>query len=59
MESAKVYSMNRSRIAGSAGVNALATPPKPKLFDQVRQAIGARHYSIKTEEAYVGWIKRY
>jgi integron integrase len=33
--------------------------PKPRLLDQVRQAIRTRHYSIKTEEAYVGWIKRF
>src|SRR5262245_59402611 len=32
---------------------------KPKLLDQVREAIRMRHYSIRTEEAYVGWIKRY
>src|SRR3990172_4902836 len=29
------------------------------LLDQVRQAIRKRHYSHKTEEAYVGWIKRF
>jgi integron integrase len=33
--------------------------PKPKLLDQVRHAIRARHYSDKTEKAYVHWIKRY
>jgi integron integrase len=32
---------------------------KPKLLDQVREAIRMRHYSIRTEEAYVGWIKRF
>jgi integron integrase len=32
---------------------------KPKLLDQVRHAIRARHYSLRTEEAYVGWIKRF
>ena len=30
-----------------------------KLLDQVRRAIRTRHYSDKTEEAYVGWIKRF
>jgi len=30
-----------------------------KLLDQVRQAIRRRHYSPRTEEAYVGWIVRY
>ncbi len=29
------------------------------LLNQVRQAIRRKHYSNKTEEAYVGWIKRF
>lgn len=33
--------------------------PKPKLLDQVRQAIRARHYSKRTEKTYVDWIKRF
>jgi integrase len=33
--------------------------PKRKLLDQVRDAVRLRHYSLRTEEAYVGWIKRY
>ena len=35
------------------------TPQRPKLLDQVRGAIRARHYSPRTEEAYVGWIERF
>ena len=35
------------------------TCPKPKLLDQVRQAIRKRHYSDRTEKAYVHWIKRF
>jgi len=34
-------------------------PPKPRLLDRVRHAIAARHYSRRTEEAYVHWITRY
>ena len=34
-------------------------PDKPKLLDQVRQAIRTRHYSARTEQAYVYWIRRY
>jgi integron integrase len=30
-----------------------------KLLDQVRDAIRLKHYSIRTEESYVTWIKRY
>ena len=33
--------------------------PKPKLLDRVRHAIRARHYSRRTEKAYVRWIRRY
>jgi len=30
-----------------------------KLLDQVRDAIRVKHYSLRTEQAYVSWIKRY
>jgi site-specific recombinase XerD len=30
-----------------------------KLLEQVRDAIRLKHYSYRTEQAYVGWIKRY
>jgi integron integrase len=36
-----------------------ASAPKPRLLDRVRKAIRARHYSRRTEKAYVHWIKRY
>ncbi len=32
---------------------------KPKLLDQVRAAIRTRHYSLRTEKAYIHWIKRF
>ncbi len=32
---------------------------KPRLLDQVRNAIRAKHYSIRTEESYTQWIKRF
>jgi len=36
-----------------------AAERKPKLLDQVRDAIRTRHYSLRTEESYVRWIKRF
>ncbi|MEO1521603.1 MAG: integron integrase [Cyanobacteria bacterium J06633_2] len=30
-----------------------------KLLDQVRDAIRLKHYSYRTEQTYVGWIRRY
>ena len=32
---------------------------KPRLLDQVRDRIRSKHYSIRTEESYIGWIKRF
>jgi hypothetical protein len=34
--------------------------PKPKkLLDQVRDALRLKHYSIRTENSYVNWIRRF
>ena len=40
---------------------ASSAPPaaKVKLLDQVRREIRLRHYSLRTEQAYVQWIKRF
>jgi len=35
------------------------SPQSPKVLDRVRDAIRARHYSLHTEEAYVGWVRRF
>src|ERR671925_1144392 len=32
---------------------------KPKLLDQVREKLRVKHYSIRTEQAYMDWIKRF
>ncbi len=40
-------------------VRATAHQNKPKLLDQVRDAIRLKHYSIRTEQTYVDWIKRF
>jgi integron integrase len=39
----------------------MSNPPctPPRLLDQVRAALRLGHYSVKTEEAYVGWIRRF
>ena len=31
----------------------------PKLLDRVRTRMRVLHYAIRTEEAYLGWIRRY
>jgi hypothetical protein len=35
------------------------TPTRPKLLTLLRQALRVHHYSRRTEEAYVGWVRRY
>lgn len=43
-----------------SALHAIAQPPaSPKLLDRVRLALQARHYSPRTEEAYVAWIERF
>src|SRR5258708_37019991 len=32
---------------------------KPRLLEQVRQAIRRLHYSLRTEETYLHWIRRF
>jgi integron integrase len=36
-----------------------AADAKPRLLDQVREVIRRLHYSIRTEQAYVDWIRRF
>jgi integron integrase len=57
--------INRTLAVIDGGLNAkgsVRTPAavqQPRLLDQVRLAIRTRHYSYKTEESYVHWIKRF
>lgn len=34
-------------------------PLRPRLIDQVRDTIRRKHYSMRTEECYIYWIKRF
>ena len=33
--------------------------PTPRLLDQARERMRVKHYSLRTEEAYVHWIRRF
>ena len=42
------------------GATSVATTTRsPRLLDQVREQIRVRHYSIRTEQAYVDWCRRF
>lgn len=40
-------------------LNQVQAEGKPKLLDQVRQALRVKHYSRRTEKSYVDWIYRF
>ena len=43
--------------AGPTAASSNARPPR--LLDRVRTSLRTRHYSARTEKAYVGWIRRF
>ena len=32
-------------------------PQSPRLLDQLREVLRYKHYSLRTEEAYVYWVR--
>lgn len=49
--------MNTENTSGIAPP--VASHSEPRLLDQVRNKIRTKHYSIRTEQAYVDWIRRF
>ena len=51
------------RIAQIEGIYDVAVGtfagPQPRLMDEVRRRLRLKHYSIRTETAYLGWIRRF
>ena len=37
----------------------ISSPKGKKLLDVVRDVLRTKHYSYRTEQTYVDWIKRY
>ena len=51
---------NSAKAAANAGVVPDAGAPQPpRLLEAVRNKLRANHYSLRTETAYVGWIRRF
>lgn len=46
-------------VPPATAVLSLASPQPPRLLRRVREQIRVRHYSLRTETAYVNWIKRF
>ena len=49
-----------SYLPGTEGVFvATEGTPAPRLLDEVRRRLRLKHYSLRTEQAYIGWIRRF
>jgi hypothetical protein len=56
--------IRQGRMSNNMGYNMTSSSSdsssrSPKLLDQLRDRIRVKHYSIRTEQAYVQWVKRY
>jgi integron integrase len=47
------------RPKGLRVINGGTTPVKPKLLDQMREALRSRHYSRSTQRRYCEWVRRF
>ena len=43
----------------TAPVSATGEARRPGLLEMAREKLRIKHYSLRMEEAYLGWIKRY
>ncbi len=53
------YQGRNSAVTGGGSANLLDKARAPRLLDQVRACCRVRHYSLRTERAYVSWIRRF
>ena len=44
---------------GSGGISGASAPRSARLMDEVRRCLRLKHYSLRTEQAYMGWIRRF
>ena len=55
-----MYSMREGSALGAAAASpALDAPVPRRLIDQVREQLRYLHYSLRTEEAYVHWVRAF
>ena len=53
-ESVMVYTGESEGVTGC-----IAVRQKPRLLDEVRRCLRLKHHSLRTEQAYVAWIRRF
>lgn len=58
-DAACVIQCSSRRMSYTRDDAGVTTRLSPKLLDQVRGRLRLHHYSLRTEQAYVGWIRRF
>ncbi len=51
--------MPLKKVPGGKPRLSLVRDSKPKLLDQLRESLRARHYSRRTEQTYCSWVRRF
>lgn len=46
-------------VSGTLPNSMITASQPPKLLDELRRALRARHYSLRTEEQYIYWVKNF
>ena len=47
------------RVESGGVKSSVAKVAAPRLLDEVRRKLRLKHYSLRTEQAYLGWIRRF
>ena len=53
------YAPESGEISRKDAGSGPGTPGRPGLFAEARRRIRLKHYSLRTERAYLGWIRRF
>ena len=51
--------MRNPRLRFGLSVQGEGNKSKPRLLEQAREVLRLRHYSLRTEDSYLMWMKRY
>jgi integron integrase len=46
-------------MGNTSSLSANTAPTRRRLLDHVRERIRVKHYSLRTEQSYIGWIRRF
>lgn len=63
MMQSRLKTVRKETVSSPATIRIVTAVPamsnKPKLLDQLREALRVRHYSRSTEATYIHWVKRF